>query len=158
MMKRFVAGLLVFVAGFIAAFLLMSYYSSWQAEEETDVPLSPIRVTTEVPAGAPTPTLELAVMVDGTDGYNVNVKTTNFTFTPGLVGESVGSNTGYATLYVNGRLKERLYGPWIHVGYEDLSNGLNTIDVVLVANDGAEWAVNGEIISSSAVLEKVRPK
>ncbi len=157
MKKKLIAGLVVFTAGFIAAFILMGYYNSWQSErdDDTDALETSLRPTTPVPPNGPIPSLSLDAFVDGADGYNLHFVTENFTFTPGLIGEASSPNTGYATVYINGRKQARVYDSWHHVSYDALAKGQNTVEVVLTANDHTQWAVGENPLQDSVMLEKI---
>ena len=158
MKRKAIAGVIVFVAGFIAAFLLMGYYNTWteQRNAEESLPASDIRPTAAVPDNAPMPSVSIDAFVDSADGYNLNLVTNNFIFSPGLVGEGRTPSTGYAMVYINDRPHARVYAPWHHISLDDLAQGQNTIEVYLMSNDHAEWVADGEPIMDAVMLEKVR--
>jgi len=157
MRKEYMAGILVFCAGFIAAFVLIGYYEALRNDDEADMlPRSLLHAVTDVPADTIAPTLALEVEVDPTDGFNIHLVTQDFTFSPQSVGGPSTPNVGHANLYINGQKVARVYGSWYHVSEDMLSYGQNTIEVRLAADDHTEWAANGEIIKSAAVVERVQ--
>lgn len=107
--------------------------------------------TIEVPAqGAPEVTLEITK--DATDGWNLIVKTENFSFTPDAVNTKNVSNTGHAHLYVNGIKLARLYSAHFHI--PDLPVGEHEISVDLSSNDHSYYMLNGERIGASASIKQ----
>ena len=141
------------MTGFVAAFVLMGYYQSWKEERvETTLPETDMRPVSNVSSGAPIPELAIETTVDTVDGYNVTVALTNFTLSPGLLGQPATPNTGYIGVYINDQKVSRLYGEWLHIGLDDLSSGQNTLELVLMANDHTEWAQDGQTISETVVL------
>lgn len=156
MKKKLIASIVVFIAGFIAAFILMGYYNSWQDTEGADAQTSDstVRPVTAVPEHGPVPSITLEAFVDDLDGYNLHFVTENFTFTPGLIGEGSTPNTGYATVYINGMRQARVYNTWYHIGYDALVQGQNTIEVVLTTNDHTDWVVNDSPIQDAVILER----
>ncbi len=109
---------------------------------------------TEVGPNTPAPTVAIQAIKDSKDGYNVRVRTTNFTFTPEAVGTGAEPNKGHAHLYVNGVKIARLYGEWFNIGNSLLADGDNEILVTLNANDHSEWAQNGQHISATVMVRK----
>lgn len=158
MKKKFIAGVVVFVAGFIAAFALMAYYNAWMEKRALpdEVPVSDIRPTAAVPEGGPVPSVSIEAFVDDSEGYNLRLVTENFTFSPGLLGEVDSPNTGYATLYINERKHARIYGEWYHIGYNDLANGQNTVEIILTTNNHALWTAQDVEIADTVILEKIQ--
>ena len=58
---------------------------------------------------------------------------------------------GHAHLYVDGKKRDRLYGPWYHLA--DLTPGRHTIEVTLNSNNHAEYLLEGEAISDQVTIE-----
>lgn len=102
--------------------------------------------TTEVDRTKPIPTLKLEVLKDTKDGYNVHLVTTNYTWSPLHVNQSVVQGEGHAHIYINDLKLARVYGEWFHVPSDKLKSGENTIHVTLNANDHSEWVVDNEHI------------
>ncbi|MFG6518923.1 hypothetical protein ACGYLX_15855 [Sulfitobacter sp. 1A13496] len=108
----------------------------------------------EVAAGLPVPTITHLVFPDEMDGYNVQVLTENFTFTPSAINKDVVENKGHAHLYINGEKISRVYGNWVHIPSNLLVAGANAVSVTLNANDHSEWAKDGKSIGSTVIVVK----
>lgn len=81
------------------------------------------------------PTIELQAIADAKGGYNINIKTTNFDFSPEQVNTETDSfNEGHAHLYINNIKTMRLYSNWFHIAPSSLTKDLNTIHVELNTN------------------------
>jgi hypothetical protein len=102
----------------------------------------------EVDVALPVPTVQVEAFEDAKGGYNIHVRTTNYTFTPEAVNESPVPNTGHAHVYVNGVKVARLYGEWFNLPGDLFHEGENLIEVTLNANDHSEWALGGEHIAA----------
>ncbi len=107
----------------------------------------------EIPEGEPIPTVELAATEDLVSGWNLRLITTNFEFAPHRAGREVVLGEGHAHLYVDGEKRDRLYGPWYHLG--DLTPGRHSIEVTLNSNDHAAYQVGGKTISAETTIEVV---
>lgn len=141
------------VVGFLGGYLLTTYSgeeSGHRAMENAHT-MHPMM---EVSENRPVPAVMLEAFRDSKDGYNINIQTTNFTFTPETVGGAARANTGHAHLYVNGEKVARVYGHWFNIGNALLSEGENTIMVTLNADDHSEWALQGEHISAEIIVVK----
>lgn len=147
---------IVYLAGGILLACLLAYgVYTYKGVPKTDMGSSHgAHPMLEIQAGKPIPTLSLEALKDSKDGYNLHIKTTNFTFTPESVGGPALSNTGHAHLYVNGVKVARVYGPWFNIGNALLKDGENTILVTLNADDHSEWARDGKHLSAETVLVK----
>lgn len=94
-------------------------------------------------------TLALHVSEDAMSGYNLEVVTTGFLFTPENVnGENV-AGSGHAHLYVDGVKVTRLYTSWYHL--KALAAGDHEIKVTLSNNDHSDMTFDGGLAISSAV-------
>ena len=108
----------------------------------------------EVDATLPAPTVLLEATEDTKDGYNLQITTTNFTFTPEKAGNGRESGEGHAHIYVNGKKLGRVYGEWFYLSSANLVDGENVVEVTLNANDHSDWLINGDHISSSVTVTK----
>lgn len=108
----------------------------------------------EVDLGQPAPAISIEAYEDAMSGYNIEIKTENFVFTPEHVNTEPFFNEGHAHLFVNGKKITRVYSPWVHLSAKHLQEGSNVVEVTLNANDHSEWANEGEHIQSSLILEK----
>lgn len=104
----------------------------------------------------PIPSLTHLVFPDAMDGYNVQVLSRNFTFTPASINRENVANEGHAHIYVNGVKIARVYGNWYHLPASYLKPGVNAVTVTLNANDHSTWATpDGGLIASTVAV--IRP-
>ncbi len=106
----------------------------------------------EVPEGRPVPTLQIRLLPDMMDGFNIFLETANYRFTPQNVGTTVVANEGHAHLYVNGEKVARMYSPWHHVPSKLLREGINRLEVEFSANDHSVWGAAGEPIGADVLI------
>lgn len=90
------------------------------------------------------PTLAVRLLEDPVAGWNLNVITENFHFSPEQAGHAHVPNEGHAHVYVNGEKIARLYGAWMHIGA--LPEGAE-VEVTLNANDHSLLSVEGQPLS-----------
>lgn len=95
-----------------------------------------------VPAGPNAPTLAMVLHKDTMSGINLEIQTTNFTFSPETVNQANIAGAGHAHVYVNGKKLSRVYGNWFHI--TGLPAGENTIMVELNANSHGIIQVDGK--------------
>lgn len=107
-----------------------------------------------VKADVPQPTITHLIYPDKKDGYNIQILTQNFSFTPARINGDVKDNEGHAHLYLNGEKIARLYSHWYHIPSSMLATGMNYMTVTLNANDHSEWAINNVPISSTVRVVK----
>ena len=99
---------------------------------------------------ASAPTVQLMVTEDKKSGYNIMIRTENFTFTPENVnGENVAGE-GHAHIYVGNEKIARVYSNNFH--YDGSFEGTKEFRVTLNANDHSEYALNGEVIETSVLV------
>ena len=103
-----------------------------------------------VDATSPPPQLQIDIKEDSHGGWNLQLLTADFTFTPEMCGKEHVPGQGHAHLYVNDIKVARLYGPWFHIG--DLPEGKHEIKVTLTSNNHQEYSVDGVPLSSSQIL------
>lgn len=103
-----------------------------------------------VDPGLPIPTVTHLIFPDAVDGYNVQILSKNFKFTPASINRKNVANEGHAHLYVNGAKIARVYGNWFHLPASFLQPGVNAVSVSLNANDHSTWALpSGDLIAST---------
>ncbi|WP_138417093.1 hypothetical protein [Aquibacillus sediminis] len=107
----------------------------------------------EVPDGYDVPSVKIAVTMDQSNTWLLEVQTKNFTFNPKKVGAGLPSyNEGHAHLYINGEKINRLYGNYYNLG--KLKQGKNTITVTLNSNNHSVLMNNGNKIEDRTVVSK----
>lgn len=108
-----------------------------------------------VSSDLPVPTVSHLVFPDVMGGYNIQIMTQNFEFTPAAINREAVDNQGHAHIYVNGTKIARVYSNWFHLPSSDLQPGENLVTVTLNANDHSEWAIGDTQIAST--VRVVRP-
>jgi hypothetical protein len=103
----------------------------------------------EVPA-AGAPQVAIAVVKDPMNGWNVELRTENFSFTPDMVNSENVDNSGHAHLYVDGVKIARLYGPYFHIPH--LPAGIHEISVNLSSNDHSYYLIEGDRIAARTTV------
>lgn len=108
-----------------------------------------------VPNGFKSPTVKVMTSPDSMGGYNIQILTTNFKFTPEDAGKAVVPNTGHAHVFVNDEKIGRAYGDWYYIGKDKFKTGTNTISVSLNANEHSDWVLQDGETEVSAKVEVV---
>lgn len=93
-------------------------------------------------ANSPYPTLDVEIIKDAKDGYNLIIHTSNFHFAPENVNLANNGNEGHAHIYIN-NTKFRQYSPYFHLSTNLLKNGENEITVTLNSNDHSHFMADG---------------
>jgi uncharacterized Zn-binding protein involved in type VI secretion len=105
----------------------------------------------DLPEGADAPTIEVVMHKDAVSGWNLQIVTTNFSFTPKNVNRENTPGEGHAHVYVNGEKLARLYSPWMHIG--KLPAGQVTVSASLNANDHSIISVGNKPLSAETVIQ-----
>lgn len=105
----------------------------------------------EISANQATPTVELVAHPDQVQGWNLELKVTNFNFAPTKVNAPSKTSEGHAHLYINDKKVTRLYGNWYYLS--ELSTGTNTLKVTLNSNGHEALVHRGQPISDTAVIQ-----
>ena len=104
-----------------------------------------------IEAASPAPAVELTVNEDPKSGWNLAVEVENFELTPEDEGSDPVDGQGHFHLYVDGVKVGRLYGTDWHL--PKLTEGSHEITVEVSANNHLPYAVDGEPITASAMVE-----
>jgi hypothetical protein len=96
------------------------------------------------------PTIQLKIEPDMMDGWNLQIQTQNFKFTPENVGKHSMDAEGHAHLYINGQKIARIYSNWYHL--EGLPSGKHIIRITLNTNHHGTFTWNGKNIESEIEL------
>lgn len=110
------------------------------------------------------PTISLDVKKDPTGGFNVQVITANFQWTPEKASETHIEGQGHAHVYLADQKIIRLYNNWFHLNTFQFATtpGEQLLRVELVGNDHAPITVNAQQISSELLVDvpvdEIRPQ
>ncbi|AFZ36521.1 hypothetical protein Sta7437_3002 [Stanieria cyanosphaera PCC 7437] len=85
-----------------------------------------------IPDNQPIPGVDLIVHEDAKQGWNLEIKTTNFQFAPQKINQEGTLDEGHAHLYVNGEKITRIYDNWYYLS--ELKPGMNEIKIQLNTN------------------------
>ncbi len=96
------------------------------------------------------PTLDIKVDPDALKGWNLEIKTTNFTFSPETLNQNSLPNQGHAHLYVNDKKITRIYGSWYYIS--ELPEGENEIKVTLNTDNHEDLIYQGKMISDRIII------
>jgi hypothetical protein len=99
------------------------------------------------------PKVELKVYPDKLKGWNLEIKTTNFTFTPENLGIGNNPSHGHAHLYVNGQKITRIYSNWYYIS--ELPSGENEIKVTLNTDSHQDLVDQGQIIGDRIMINNI---
>jgi len=105
-----------------------------------------------IEAKSPFPSVDIKIIKDVSSGYNLQLITKNFKFTPEKVNTPPVMGEGHAHIYINGK-KTRLYSEWFHIDDEKLTQPINQIRVTLNANDHSEYTVNSRPIEAIGAIK-----
>jgi len=101
------------------------------------------------------PTVSIVVTPDAMSGYNLEIKTENFTFAPQRASSPALPNEGHAHLMVDGKKIARLYGHWFHIPAEAVAApGTHEVHVTLNANDHSDLVIDRKVIEARYSLTK----
>lgn len=104
-----------------------------------------------IPEGENAPTVDVVLHKDAVAGWNLEIVTTNFSFSPKTVNQPNELGKGHAHVYVNGEKLARIYAPWMHIG--SLPAGEATVSVSLNANDHSSLSVGDKPLSAETVIQ-----
>lgn len=108
----------------------------------------------KIEAEAPYPIINLKLIKDSMDGYNLFIELNNFTLAPEQVGKKNKSNTGHLHLYVNDIKIARVYSRWIHIPERYFNLKENLIKVTLNANMHGGFTIDGKLIEAILINTK----
>lgn len=97
-----------------------------------------------------TPSINLIIHEDLKSGWNLELQTTNFKFSPSEMEKKHISGEGYALLYIDSIRITKLYGEWYHI--PELTEGRHEIKVILNMNNHKNYAINNIVISDSETI------
>lgn len=97
--------------------------------------------------------IKLEAFKDSMSGYNIELATSNFKFSPEQVGGPVTQNAGHIHVYVNDVKVGRGYANWYHIPDSYFKTGTNTISVTLNANNHNVWWSKKGTLEARANIE-----
>ena len=125
-------------------------FETKKSEEEKESPIPHVH-TSKVEASLPYPTIDLIIHEDSKNGYNLELKTTNFIFAPENIGKDNIKNQGHAYLYINGKKHTRIYSNWYYLGV--LEPEIYNIEVSLNTNNHSSYTANNKLIKETEILQ-----
>ncbi len=96
------------------------------------------------------PEVAIALHKDPVAGWNLELVTENFEFTPRSAGLTNQPGQGHAHLHIDGKKAARIYSPWFHI--DNLPPGEYLIEVTLNAYNHATLAVDGRPVRAVAEI------
>lgn len=139
-----------FLIGMIFAFAIVQIYSEPASEIDMDGHKHEHAEHAKYEyVGENPPSVELNVVSDTKSGYNVELITENFIFSPENVNSENIDGEGHAHIYINGE-KQRLYSSWYHLDH--LHSDSTEIKVTLNTNMHEEYVVDGEVVSDTYII------
>ncbi len=126
--------------------------SSVQAHEQQHHPSSADHKMVTIPPGQPIPKVDLIVHPDARQGWNLELKLTDFKLTPENVNQAMGSyQEGHIHLYIDGKKVTRIYGNWYYL--PELPPGRHEIRVGLTGNSHEMLMVQDQEIGDTEIIE-----
>ncbi len=92
----------------------------------------------------PYPLINLEIMKDKVDGYNLYIDLENFTLNPSQIGNENQSNMGYLQLFINDIKITRVYSKWVHVPQRFFNLKENFIKITFNSNNFDEFTIDGK--------------
>ena len=96
------------------------------------------------------PEVKISIGPDRMKGWNLQIDTTNFAFTPENLNQDSNPNEGHAHIYINGKKAGRIYGEWYYL--PDLPKGEVEIKVTLNSNKHEDLMYQGEIVADTLTV------
>ncbi len=98
----------------------------------------------KIDAEKPYPLINLEVIKDKVDGYNLYIDLENFTLNPSQIGSKNQSNMGYLQLFVNDIKITRVYSNWVHIPQRFFNLKENFIKITFNSNLYDEFTIEGK--------------
>ena len=94
--------------------------------------------------------VEVMTHPDPLGGFNLQVMTTGFEFTPQNSGREHVAGQGFGYVSINGEFHARLYSPWLKL--PGLEQGMHEITVSLAGNEGNLYRWDGNQVKASVMV------
>ena len=153
MINRLIATAVIFLGiGLGIGYFICNYMiENYNPDQKTTAETTEIaHETKEVPDEELIPTVELQVSADPVSGWNAQIPTTNFTFSPEDAGSEHTPGQGHAHIYIDGKKINRIYGEWYHLG--KIEPGEHQVSIRLSTNDHKELLQNGAYIEDIVTI------
>ena len=98
----------------------------------------------KIDAEKPYPLINLEIIKDKVDGYNLYIDLENFTLNPSQIGIENQSNMGYLQLFINDIKITRVYSNWVHVPQRFFNLKDNFIKITFNSNLYDEFTIEGK--------------
>ena len=98
----------------------------------------------KIDAKKPYPLINLEIIKDKVDGYNLYIDLENFTLSPSQIGSENQPNMGYLQLFVNDIKITRVYSNWVHVPQRFFNLKDNFIKITFNSNLYDEFTIEGK--------------
>lgn len=98
----------------------------------------------KIDAEKPYPLINLEIIKDKVDGYNLYIDLENFTLNPSQIGIENQPNMGYLQLFVNDIKITRVYSNWVHVPQRFFNLKDNFIKITFNSNLYDEFTIEGK--------------
>lgn len=105
----------------------------------------------KIPAGQPVPSVDLIVHEDQMQGWNLEVKVSNFKFAPEKVNQLSNLTEGHVHFYIDGEKITRIYSNWYYLN--NLEPGKHEVTVSLNANSHEVLVQNDQPIEDTETIE-----
>ena len=100
----------------------------------------------QIDADKPYPSINLTVIKDKIDGYNIFIDLKNFNLNPSEIGGENISNSGYLQLFINDIRITRIYSDWVHVPQRFFNLKENFIKITIHSYLHDQFTIKGEPI------------
>ncbi len=149
--QRFVLGFSLFLGTILSGITELGL-SPIQAHEQQHHSSSSDHKSIAIPPGQPIPKVDLIVHPDARQGWNLELKLTDFQFTPENINQVSDSyQQGHAHLYINGKKVTRIYGNWYYLS--ELPPGRHEIRVGLTGNNHEILMTQNQEIGDTEIIE-----
>ena len=100
----------------------------------------------KIDADKPYPSINLKVIEDKIDGYNIFIDLKNFNLNPSEIGGENISNSGYLQLFINDIRITRIYSDWVHVPQRFFNLEENFIKITIHSYLHDQFTIKGKPI------------
>ena len=123
----------------------------------------PAKLDLDVPPAWKRPKISKCdVKPDARVGINIHLEVVNFDFDvaslgePGATAQGREQAFGFIHLYINGRKKNRIYGPDFYLKEDELTESVNRLEFVLATPGYGRWLDAGKPVSTQIELSRPR--